>query len=231
MQWRARPATMSPSQKSWVQRMEEFEVHGARTARLAAGIEMGTRTRSFGIGYRLKRFLMRPIFLRRKGFDWQIVLEKPQTVSHVAPASESSVPSEISEMQGQLSDLLNRHATTRSVLQHLATLERLIKRPRPPSFDRLPLDLLSGAHRQLVALAGKQPSAEIAALQSRLMLALMDRGLVNSDSELDSLRQVHIQEVSVSMFLEADHQWKAVTGGSPANPRPVSPDAGLLPSA
>jgi hypothetical protein len=185
---------------------------------------MGSSTRSFGISLRLKRFLMRPIYLRRKGFDWQIVLEKPITVRRVPAALDLSGPSDVSKLKGQLSDLLNRHAAARAVLHHLTVLERLLSRQRPPSFDRLPPALLSGAHRQLAALAGAQPPAEIVALQSRLTLALMDRGLINIDSDLDSLRKMSIEEVSVSIFLEADQQWRACrTGREPAIPNAVEP--------
>jgi|GEM_PF-5188290 len=185
---------------------------------------MGSSTRSFGISLRLKRFLMRPIYLRRKGFDWQIVLEKPKTVRRVPAALDLSGPSDVRKLKGQLSDLLNRHAAARDVLHHLTVLERLLSRQRPPSFDRLPAALLSGAHRQLVALAGTQPPTEIVALQSRLTLALMDRGLINIDSDLDSLRKMNIEEVSVSIFLEADQQWRACRNGlEPAIPNTGEP--------
>lgn len=207
--------------------MQDFEGYGARPS------DMGTRARSFGIGRRLKHFFTRSIYLRRKGFDWQIVLEEPPAVRKVPAPLERPGP-EISEMRVQLTELLNRHATSRSVLHHLATLERLIKCRRPPSFDRLPMALLSGAHRQLITLAGAQPSAEIAALQSRLMLALVDRGMVNVDSDMDPLRKMHIEEVSVSVFLEADQQWMANwTGAEPPDTRPTQPpslDGGRLPA-
>lgn len=194
--------------------MDELNVQAARGALLTGRATTPPASRessvkpakpamfSREISSRLKRFFTGRIFLRRKGFDWHFEIEKNTKAPSVQPVSPDLV-----EMRRELRDLLDRHTGTRLVLQHLATIERLLKCRQPPDFTRLPLALLEGAQRQLETLSGGKLQGGLAMLNARLRGALTHRGLVNDRPQ--DLRAVQVEEVSVSMFQEADQLWEA----------------------
>jgi hypothetical protein len=91
-------------------------------------------------------------------------------------------------MQLQLAELLNDLPETRSTLRHLDFVEKALERKGLRALQKLPVDVLQRALDQLEGLVVNWSPVGLAALRSRIAVALIDRENQNPDAEADAYR-------------------------------------------
>lgn len=90
-------------------------------------------------------------------------------------AAEDGTPPSFDQMRRDLRHLFSRVRGSRYVLRHLAVLEHAMKRKGEAAFEDLPLPVLRQAAVQLESLIEPPVTVGVAALRSRLSMALLAR--------------------------------------------------------
>jgi len=99
---------------------------------------------------RLKRLRLR---FKRQGLNIHMLLEDP--AEHIAEIKRESAVADTSEaamMSKALKKVLDRHASSRTVLAHLALLEKSLNRRGLKALDQLPPEVMQRAMSQLETL-------------------------------------------------------------------------------
>lgn len=168
---------------------------------------------------RLKRLRLR---FQRKGIDFKLLLEDP--AEHIAEIKRQAVAvstSEAAMMSAALKLVLDRHASARAVLVHLAVLETALRRRGLETLDELPPEVMLRAMSQLETLVTDWSPAGLAGLRARVTTALVrqDRasqhgGASEQLSSFQDGNRVQVGEASVSTFLAVSAQWEGSLTGS-----------------
>jgi hypothetical protein len=95
---------------------------------------------------------------------------------------------EFNLMQQQLAELLNDLPETRTTLRHLDFVEKALERKGLRALQKLPVDVLQRALDQLEGLVVNWSPVGLAALRSRIAVAIIDRENQNPDAEADAYR-------------------------------------------
>lgn len=98
----------------------------------------------------------------------------PAAVPREAAAARRSA-SELELMRGELAALLDEQPGSRRILRHLALLERALARDGLAALTLAPLPLLAGALGQFEALVTNWSRPGLAALRSKVAVALIER--------------------------------------------------------
>lgn len=138
----------------------------------------------------------------------------------VAQRDSHADDSEAVLLRAALKGVLDRHASSRSVLVHLRLLESALGRHGMKALDELPHDVLRRAMSQLETLVSDWSAGNLAALRARLTEALIKHRRANDRrrtaerlSDFQDSRQVQVKDVSVSTFMEANARWQhSLTG-------------------
>lgn len=162
---------------------------------------------------RLKRLRLR---FQRKGIDFKLLLEDP--AEHIAAIKRQAVVVKSPEavmMSAALKTVLDRHASARAVLPHLAVLEKGLNRHGLQALDELPPDVMLRAMSQLETLVTDWSQAGLAGLRARVTAALVrqDRASQRGGAP-ERLSDVQVDEASVSTFLAINAQWEGSLTGS-----------------
>ena len=160
---------------------------------------------------RLKHVWLR---LQRKGAGPDPSLDGSARRGTHADSSEAVL------MRAALKGVLDRHASSRSVLVHLGLLESALGRHGLQALDELPHDVLRRAMSQLETLVSDWSPGDLAALRARLTEALIKHRRANDRrrtaerlSDFQDSRQLQVKDVSESTFLEANARWQhSLTG-------------------
>ncbi len=162
---------------------------------------------------RLKRLRFR---FQRKGIDFKLLLEDP--AEHIAEIKRQAVavPSpEAAMMSVALKAVLDRHASARAVLLHLAVLEKALNRHGLKALDEVPPDVMLRAMSQLETLVTDWSQAGLAGLRARVTASLVrqDRASQRGGAP-ERLSDLQVDEASVSTFQAINAQWEGSLTGS-----------------
>ncbi len=108
-------------------------------------------------------------------------------------------------MQLQLSELLNDLPETRGTLRHLVFVEKAIARKGVRALQKLPVDVLQRALEQLEGLVVNWSPVGLAALRSRIAVALIDRDkqVDGAEAEADFYRTASVMDsLADSAFID-----------------------------
>jgi hypothetical protein len=99
-------------------------------------------------------------------------------------------------IQRQLAELLNDLPETRATLRHLVFVEKALERKGMRALHKLPLDVLQRALEQLEGLVVNWSPVGLAALRSKMAVAIIDREThVNPvDAEADAYRTAAVMD-------------------------------------
>jgi len=170
----------------------------------------------------LHGLLFRPMRVTRVGRQWQVAFAPPPAVTvdtrreavmaHLAAMS----PQRLHRMRRQLSHLMRRHPGARAIFRHLTAVEYSLRRRDGSAFASLPTSVLSAALEQLQTVVGDWSALGLHDLRAAMQFALAQRGhattppVVADALPMDFARGLHVQDASVSMFIEAEHGWGAM---------------------
>ena len=130
-------------------------------------------------------------------------------MAHMAAMS----PQRLHRMRRQLSHVMRRHPGARSIFRHLTAVEGSLRRRDASAFASLPTSVLSAALEQLQTVVTDWSALGLHDLRAALQFALERRGhaakppVVTDALPMDFARGLHVQEASVSMFVEAERGW------------------------
>ena len=101
---------------------------------------------------------------------------RPRSLQSAGPDTRAEIAdSRCDRMRGDLKEMFSRVNGSRYVLRHLATLEHEMKKKGDAAFEDLPLGVLQKAALQLESLIVPPVPVGVAALRSRLGVALLAR--------------------------------------------------------
>ncbi len=147
-------------------------------------------TRPFRSAYAL--FFRRHVTLRVAKSGVRVVLQdRPTTPIKDQPPSRSELAArkaqdEFRLMQQQLAELLNDLPETRTTLRHLDFVEKALERKGLRALQKLPVDVLQRALDQLEGLVVNWSPVGLAALRSRIAVAIIDRENQPSSAETEA---------------------------------------------
>ncbi len=101
---------------------------------------------------------------------------------------------EFNLMQQQLAELLNDLPETRTTLRHLDFVEKALERKGLRALQKLPVDVLQRALDQLEGLVVNWSPVGLAALRSRIAVAIIDRENQNPEAEADAYRTAAVMD-------------------------------------
>lgn len=151
--------------------------------------------------------------LKRRGSNFDIVMEsrlhgRDSTTSR--PAGAHAEPEDVKLMRRELRAVLDRHPAARSVLPHLAAVERGLRHKGLAAFADFPPGVLRKALVQLEPLCADPSATGLAALRAQLVTRTLDdqpkpeQGSPGLISDFNVSDKVELSEVGVSVFLEAE---------------------------
>jgi len=177
----------------------------------------------------LRSLLVRRLRVTQVGRQWQVVFEPPPTA--VADHGDQAVAKHLAAMslqrrhcmRAQLSQLLGRHPRARHIFRPLAAVEHSLRAENPSSFAALPPAVLRAAQEQLQTLVTDWSALGLNDLRTTLQHALKLHDLPASPTPVmdtrpaDSGFGLHVQDASVSMFIEAERDWPPARAPQPAH--------------
>lgn len=133
------------------------------------------------------------VCLRREEGSLRIVLNEPKGSTRVRPPTREELKKrkdkqELELMQQQLSSLLNELPQARHTMRHLVFVEQALAKKGQRALHKLPLDVLEKALPQLEGLVTNWSPAGLAALRSKMAVAIIDREHMDPDAEADAYR-------------------------------------------
>ena len=168
---------------------------------------------------RLKRLRLR---FQRKGVNIHLLLEDP--AEHIADLKRQAVAIDTSEaavLRTALKRVLDRHASSRSVLPHLRVLEKALGKYGLNAMEELPPEVMQKALSQLETLVSDWSEAGLAGLRARLTAALVKHGRAKMThrgaerlSDFQDSNRLQVNESSVTTFMEVNAQWERSLTGS-----------------
>ena len=140
-------------------------------------------------------FFRHDLALRRAPGGVHIVLQERPTVGRGGPPSRAELVArkdqqDLTLMQQQLAELLNDLPETRSTLRHLVFVEKALQRKGLRALHKLPLDVLQRGLEQLEGLVVNWSPTGLAALRSKMAVAIIDREHCagSAEAEADAYR-------------------------------------------
>jgi hypothetical protein len=136
-----------------------------------------------------------------KGQVRVVLRDDPMSPAHKRTPSRAELAArkeqqELVLIQRQLAELLNDLPETRATLRHLVFVEQALERKGLKALHKLPLDVLQRALEQLEGLVVNWSPVGLAALRSKMAVAIIDREThVNpADAEADAYRTAAVMD-------------------------------------
>lgn len=124
----------------------------------------------------VRAFFTADVKLQRGRRGLVVVLDDgARAAAKAAAAPESRQQRELRCIQDSLATLLDEQEGNRQALRHLAFVEHALQRAGTRAFDKIPLDVMRRAHAQLDGLVTNWSDEGLAALRSKLAVALSRR--------------------------------------------------------
>lgn len=200
----------------WIGLSRKLEPH--TRPRAVAGRAADHGRRLAGAPLRPLRFIARLLFsdvkLERQGKTLNLTLAT-QSPKVATPTAADEVSAEAQMLRAALKTLLDAHPTTRQVMRHLACFDRALAIQGLKALAELPVEVLSIAIEQLEVLVTNWSNSQLAALRSKMAVAIVDRsqdpfygrtGEKLSSFNTDS--RLVVGDASHSMFLELERQYQ-----------------------
>lgn len=160
----------------------------------------------------LRRTLKRPLRLEVQGGNVHVRLDPPRPKSVQADPA-AAAERDLRLAQSELTELLGRHSATRSVMPHLALLEKGLLKSGWRAVGKMPQPALQAAFDQLQKLIQNEASAGLAELRARMAAAAVShaaaarRRVADSDLTLPTAHRPEVSEASHSLFDEMERSW------------------------
>ncbi|MBU6258212.1 MAG: hypothetical protein KGO01_07315 [Burkholderiales bacterium] len=106
---------------------------------------------------------------------------------------------EFALLRQQLSELLDDLPSTRRTMRHLVFVEHALAKKGLRAFNRLPLDVLQGALEQLEVLVSNWSPVGLAALRSKMAVAIIEREHMEPEAEPEAWRTAVVFEGADSL--------------------------------
>lgn len=179
------------------------------------------------VGKAVRAFFVADLRVRRGERGLEVVLDERQQDA-AAPARERKQRAalehkeqgELRVIQASLTGLLDEHASNRTAMRHLAFVEHALDRKGLRALDKMPYEVLQRALSQLEGLVLNWSDVGLAALRSKMAVAVMERepapSAVPADapaSELDAaVSLAHPQTLQGEEAQEAEAALRAAYG-------------------
>lgn len=167
-----------------------------------------------GVGHAFKAFFSHDLALKRADGGAVHVVLKERPAAPVprrkGPPSREELSrqreqQELTLMRTQLAELLAELPETRETMRHLVFVEQALEKKGLKALQKLPLDVLQRALVQLEGLVTNWSPLGLAALRSRMAVAIIDREHQDPNAEADAYRTAAV----------LDHE---AVGGPPSAP-------------
>jgi hypothetical protein len=164
----------------------------------------------------LARLLFSDVKLERQGTTLNLTLATPSPEIGTSAAVDE-ISTEARVLRVALKTLLDVHPATRRVMRHLACVDRALAVQGMKALAEVPVEVLSIAVEQLEILVSNWSNPQLAALRSKMAVAIVDRtqdpfygrsGDKLSNFNTDS--RLLVGDASHSMFLELERQYQDV---------------------
>jgi hypothetical protein len=137
--------------------------------------------------------------LRRDKGRLRVVLDEPKGSTRQRPPSRAEQKDrkesqELALMREQLATLLDQSPGTRSTMRHLEMVERALEKKGQRALHKLPLEVLEKALPQLEGMVTNWSPVGLAALRSKMAVAIIDREHMDPDAEADAYRTSAVHE-------------------------------------
>jgi hypothetical protein len=139
------------------------------------------------------------VHLRRDAGRLRVVLDEPKgsTRARIPSRAELKVrkdSQELALMREQLATLLDQSPRTRQTMRHLEMVERALEKKGQRALHKLPLEVLEKALAQLEGMVTNWSPVGLAALRSKMAVAIIDREHMDPDAEADAYRTSAVLE-------------------------------------
>jgi len=162
------------------------------------------------------RLLFSDVRLERDGKDLNIKFATKRPDAH-RPVPIDNASADALSLRKALKTLLDSHAMTRRVMRHLAFFERALAIHGLKAMTEVPIEVLSAARDQLEALVGNWSNQGLAALRSKMAVAIVDRSrdpfygaTKDGRSNFHTDSRLLVGDASHSMFLELERQYQGL---------------------
>jgi hypothetical protein len=188
------------------------------------GVSRKRPRRPASVGQRLLRWVEqrfgRRIQLRGRGLQTRVVVKKLSSAKEAPLLPGMTVLKPLSEnklalMQQELRGLLRQHPQTKTLLRHLAYVERTLRHDGLKAVDTLPLDVLTKALSQLESLVANWSALGLGEMRSRLSLLVKNAKILaqhengaTHHTQMDDSQRADVCEVSHSVFEEMEKSWR-----------------------
>jgi hypothetical protein len=137
--------------------------------------------------------------LRRDEGRLRVVLDEPKGSTRPRKVSRAEQKDrkesqELALMREQLATLLDQLPGARSTMRHLEMVERALEKKGQRALHKLPLDVLEKALAQLEGMVTNWSPVGLAALRSKMAVAIIDREHMDPDAEADAYRTSAVHE-------------------------------------
>jgi hypothetical protein len=156
-------------------------------------------------------FFKHDVSLRRDEGNLRIVLEEPRAPGTKRPPTRAEVKQhkenqELALMLQQLAHLLDEMPGARNTMRHLLFVEQALTKKGQRALHKLPLDVLQKALAQLEGMVTNWSPVGLAALRSKMAVAIIDREHMDPDAEADAYRTAAVMEAMPSLPQEPPHE-------------------------
>jgi hypothetical protein len=139
------------------------------------------------------------VHLRRDEGRLRVVLDEPKGSTRQRPLTRAEQKlrkdsQELALMREQLATLLDQSTGTRQTMRHLEMVERALEKKGQRALHKLPLEVLEKALAQLEGMVTNWSPTGLAALRSKMAVAIIDREHMDPDAEADAYRTSAVLE-------------------------------------
>jgi len=124
-------------------------------------------------------FFKRDLALRREGLALHLVLEERPAAAPLelgrAEQARRKDGEDLARIRAELAALLDELPDTRATMRHLVFVEHALAKKGLRALHKVPLDVLQRAHEQLEGLVVNWSPLGLAALRSKMAVAVMER--------------------------------------------------------
>jgi hypothetical protein len=139
------------------------------------------------------------VHLRRDEGRLRVVLDEPKGSTRPRKLSRAEQKDrkdsqELALMREQLAALLDQSPGTRQTMRHLEMVERALEKKGQRALHKVPLEVLEKALAQMEGMVTNWSPVGLAALRSKMAVAIIDREHMDPDAEADAYRTSAVLE-------------------------------------
>jgi len=165
----------------------------------------------------VSRLLLSDVRLERDGKNLHIRVAAAAAGADAKPPAPDPVMAEAAPLRTALKRLLDAHRSSRQVMRHLGYFERALATQGLKAMSEVRVDVLSASLRQLESIVTDWSDDHLAALRSKMAVAVMDRSndpfqlsIRGQLSNFDTESRLLVGDVSHSVFIELERQYQGL---------------------